>query len=464
VIERMSGSEALFWHLERPGVPIHTLKTAVLDTAGAGRQLTLDDLRRAIGPRLGLVPRLTQVVLAAPGFPGRPFWVPAERFDLAHHLDEVRLAAPGGRAELDRLHSSLAARPLDRDRPLWALTLVHGLAGGRQAAVLRIHHAVTDGLGVLNMLRLLTGDHRSAPVPVAPPPPPAPVARRDLLRRAVRQVPSTVGSLGPLAVHGARSFARARRFRRSRPDLPPFLGSPRSFVNRPGIVPERVCASHDIDLAVVRSVARATGVTINGVYHALVAAAMRDELLARGDSCTRPTAAAFAVAVDTADPRVHGNRITPTNVGLFSNVADPIERLVRTAASCRDGVELRKLTGLEMAARWSDYTCRLAPLVVRYGADRLPRIVNHVTTANVAGPRTRRFAGPFEVVDWISFAIAVHPSNLNVTAYSYAGRMSIGLVTTPDVLADPRRFLLRMEEELDVLHLASSRALARTAA
>ncbi len=232
-MDRMTGTDALLWHWEWPGNPGHTLKTVVFDPSGLGRQLTLADLRAALGPRLGLLPRLTQRVRAARWFPARPFWEPDPDFDLDRHLDEVQVPAPGGRAELDQVHSRLAETNLDRTRPLWAATLVHGLEGGRQAVVVRIHHAVTDGQGALNSLLALTSDAPGAPVPTAPRSTRAPVPDRELQREVLCQAPQLVAQLGRLLLDGAASTRRAQRFRRGHPDLPAFIGSPRAFTARP---------------------------------------------------------------------------------------------------------------------------------------------------------------------------------------------------------------------------------------
>ncbi len=64
-------------------------------------------------------------------------------------------------------------------------------------------------------------------------------------------------------------------------------------------------------------------------------------------------------------------------------------------------------------------------------APRVPRTVNNITTANVAGPRTQRWFGDVAVVDWISYAVAIAPADVNLTVYSYAGRLSLGLVAPP---------------------------------
>src|SRR5258706_3787524 len=64
--------------------------------------------------------------------------------------------------------------PLDRARPLWELTVVEGLAGGRAAVLQRLHHALTDGVGGMRLLRSLL--ERTPPPtggdPYGPPPPP----------------------------------------------------------------------------------------------------------------------------------------------------------------------------------------------------------------------------------------------------------------------------------------------------
>jgi WS/DGAT/MGAT family acyltransferase len=446
----MAGADALLWHLATPAVSPHTLKTVILDPAGLGRQITLPDIFRAFDARLGLLPRATQTVFSVPGFPARPFWVPAPAFDLSAHLDEVTLSAPGGARELDALHSRLIATPIDLDQPLWTATLVHGLQGGLQALVFRVHHAVTDGLGTLNSLLRVTTDEPTKAVPAAPSryrTPPSPV---QLRRQVMRELPSVVTDLVPLLLDTARIVTRARNYRRQHPDLPAG-GRPRNFINQnPG--PERICASCQIDFARLREVARATDVTINGLFHALVASAMRDELLARGEDIRSPTLAAFAVANDASDrSRIVGNRVTPAVVNMFSNIADPLARLQETARSCREGVELRKMTGVEMAERWCKYVCRLAPRFKEFSAEKLELVTSHVTTGNVPGPSRMRYAGPVAVVDLMSFVFTMHPSNLNVTAYSYAGHLSIGLTSSPVVLPDPYRFLEKMEHELTEL-------------
>ena len=80
-MEQMSGSDALLWNMEQPDNPIHTLKILVLDPGRRGRPISIDEVAAAVGPRLGIVKRATQKVVAARGFPGIPFWVDDPDFE-----------------------------------------------------------------------------------------------------------------------------------------------------------------------------------------------------------------------------------------------------------------------------------------------------------------------------------------------------------------------------------------------
>lgn len=61
-------------------------------------------------------------------------------------------------AEFCALVEQIYAHPLDRDRPLWQTWVVEGLDGGRVALVTLLHHAYSDGVGVLDMLAVFYND------------------------------------------------------------------------------------------------------------------------------------------------------------------------------------------------------------------------------------------------------------------------------------------------------------------
>lgn len=80
-------------------------------------------------------------------------WDSGTDVDLQHHVQYSALPRPAGLRELWTLVSWLHAIPLDRDRPLWEMHLIEGLADGRYAVYIKVHHALTDGVSAMGMLR-----------------------------------------------------------------------------------------------------------------------------------------------------------------------------------------------------------------------------------------------------------------------------------------------------------------------
>jgi WS/DGAT/MGAT family acyltransferase len=445
--ERMVGSDAFHLHMERPDTPMHTLKVVVLDSSRADGPLTLADLERVLPRYLGLVRRASQRVQPVPGFGAKPFWVDVD-VRVADHLDERWVEAPGDRAAFDRVCSDLAVEQLDRSRPLWAMTLVHGLEGGRQAVVVRVHHAVMDGLAALNTFVAATSDEPGRVLPEVLPPPAAAVDPVAMRRHASSGLLTGVRR----TAHAVRSFAAEQRATREFGDVSQIPSGlvRRTSLNRPsGHV--RSCVSTHLDLADLKTLAKATGVTLNGALHAVVAAAMREELLARGESPDAPLVALFAVAEDTSSDRRWGNRIASARAYLRTDLDDPLDLLHETARSCLLTVDLRRRRGFDLTQRTHDLLGRLGPSLRAGVAHVIPRVSNHITTANVRGPATTRWIGDHEVVDWISFSLAVAPADLNLTGYSYDGQFRVGFVSTPESMPEPREFVQRLHRALDHL-------------
>lgn len=431
--ERMTGEDAVFLRFERPDTPTHTLKIAVLDPTLHGAQITLADLHRVLPAYLGLSRRATQRVGRMPGKRAWA-WVEDDEFDLAHHLDEVTAPAPGDRDALDQICAEVLVRQLDRRHPLWAMTLVHGLEGGRQAVVIRIHHAISDGKASINLLYAATtatrGASRIVPDPTTTSDPGDGRGRFAALRRAGR--------------------AHKRRLREfgSVKDLPT-LSRRTAFNPRAGI--ERLCASGDLDFEDLREIARGAGVSINGAFHAVVSGAMRRELLDRGQPVNRRLIAAFGVAEGVDPGRRYGNAFGTSFAYLHADIEDPLERLYAAAANATKAVRLRRATGFEYYRAGVEFQQHLVPRLRAVFANITPIVGNQITLANVPGPTEHRWLGDIEVVDWISHSIVIAPSVVSLTGYSYAGRLSLGLTVAPQAVPDPGAFLARFQASIEEL-------------
>ena len=160
-MEQLSGLDGAFLAMETRSVFGHVGSVCIVDAGGAGGAggvesgLTLEHLTRVIGSRLSLVPLFRRRLVTVPFGLDHPYWIEDPDFDIAFHVRELALPAPGNDGQLGEQVARLHARPLDRGRPLWELYLISGLSGGRAAIYSKIHHAAIDGVSGGDILTAL---------------------------------------------------------------------------------------------------------------------------------------------------------------------------------------------------------------------------------------------------------------------------------------------------------------------
>jgi hypothetical protein len=151
---RIAAADAFFLYAESATAPQHVGGLVVMRDTPDGGTPYADGLRARMETNLARLPRLRQRP-SAPSRWRRPRWVPADGLDWAWHMPVVNLAGPDGRpggpAALRALVAELQATPLPRDRPLWRLITVTGVAEGEVAAIPLVHHAVADGMALLDI-------------------------------------------------------------------------------------------------------------------------------------------------------------------------------------------------------------------------------------------------------------------------------------------------------------------------
>ena len=163
-MELLRPQDAFFLGVETPQVPQHVSGLAVIDPAlPGGGSLSLEDLVRTVEARLDRLPRFRQRLAIPPLGLARPAWVDDERFDLRFHIRAATVAPPGSHRELEQTMQDLIARPIDRSRPLWEMYLIEGLEGGRVGYLIKLHHAIADGLGGIAVGRTLFDTVRGSP-------------------------------------------------------------------------------------------------------------------------------------------------------------------------------------------------------------------------------------------------------------------------------------------------------------
>ena len=457
-MQRLAGQDAYFLYRETPAALMHTLKIAVCDAPDP--PLSREQLAKNLERHLHLLPPLRRRVVLVPlGF-HHPVWIEDPDFDLGFHLRRVGAPAPGGARELDEVVSEIASHPLDRERPLWELWLVEGLAGGRCAFVLKLHHAAADGVATAALI-----SHSAARDALADPPPPAapwrpeplPTARR-LLADACRDHLRQLARLPGLVARTARGVRAVRhRAREADVALPAMWSSPRLRFSR-ALRPRRIYASTSLPLDAVRRAKDAHGATLNDVVLALCAGAVRRTLVAAGELPAGPLSASIPVAADAsgAPVRLAGNRVAYLMTALRTDLADPAERLRATRAVTLEAKLQLELLGREAMAEWMDYLPPLPYTWMRRLQARLRladahRPASNLVVSNVPGPREPLYWSGSPLRELYSVGPLSEGIGLNLTVWSYCDRLYVGALACHEQLPELPELVDSLHAELAAL-------------
>lgn len=418
------------------------------------------DRLRAAHERLSLrIPRLRERVVEPllPLVP--PAWSPDPHFDLDYHLQRVRLPEQGTETELFALAAATAARPFDPNRPPWEAMFVTGLPGGRAGYLLKIHHSMTDGLGLIQLLQLTHG-RSAAPAPTDPSPIPPPRAELTPTTLFTDRLPAMVGrsvssaargsmrAIGRVSADPLGTLVEAVRFGSSlqRVLAPPAVE--RSPVLRDGGIGYRMIA-HDVPLERLKAAGKAAAGTVNDAFLAALLGAFRRVHEERGVHVERmPIAVPVSLRSDN-DP-LGGNRFAGARFPAPVGEPDPAVRIGAIRAAIAAARQEPAIGFLDL----------IAPVLGRLPRVVLTEIAGGMTTvsdlqaSNLAGiGRTLYLAG--------ARVLRVYPMGPRpgvaamVTMLSYEGTCCVGANFDPAVIGDEKFFAGCLRDGFDeVLNLA----------
>ncbi|MFN8640520.1 MAG: wax ester/triacylglycerol synthase family O-acyltransferase [Candidatus Binatia bacterium] len=442
--ERLSALDQMFLLTEGQNTHMHIAVTAVFDRGGLlGRdgRVDIERIRAYVASRLHWIPRYRQRLEHGPL--GEPVWIDDASFTIAYHVRHTSLPRPGGARELKELAARIKSQRLDREKPLWELWIVEGLAEGGFAMVTKAHHCMIDGLSGADLLAVLLQPAPSEQAEPAPPFTPRPVPSRaallgmELARRAgeplalaawaLREPRQAAGALG----ERARAFAELlpNAWRRCS-DTP---------LNGP-IGPHRRFEWLAMDLADVKAVKDRLGGTVNDVVLATVAGALARFLARRGvDVSGLDFRAMVPVSVRGASERgTLGNRVAGWITQLPVGERSARRRLARVQELTRDHKDSKQALGVEALTQltdWASSTVLSTAIQLAFRA----RPFNLVVT-NVPGPQV-----PLYLLD--APMRAVYPQvplfpdqGLGVALFSYDGHLYWGFNADYDLVPDLVQF------------------------
>ena len=445
--EQLSALDTMFLNLEQAddGATMHFGAAMVFDPLPRGGTPTVEQVRRHLDRRLFQLPRY-RMRLSSPraGHVTWTHWEPMPDFAIADLVGHATLPAPGRAAELDEWFADFLSHRVDRRRPLWEMVLLDGLAGGRWALATKTHHCLVDGMGSVDVGRVLLDAEPRPPRRRPPAHWTIAVSRpdHDILSRLYPDLLLKGARAGAgLILHPADALTRAAAVA----DLAiheQLMAAPRTTLNGP-LGATRGYAAVRFGLDDLKAIKNELGGTVNDVVLSISAGALRRLLLARGEE--PPEAglrAQIPVNIRTGEHlRAQGNVLTSLFVELPVAEPDPLarhRRVVQRAASLKrssqpvGGKALIDLAGLAPPI--------LGEVLGRamFGGDR----VFNLTITNVRASDTPLYAFGARLREVLPYVPLFSGHRVGIAVVSYAGEVVFGLgadrTSTPDLalLAD----------------------------
>ena len=465
MVARLSASDASFYQLENTATPMYVGSLSILRKPRAG--LSYDTLLATVEKRLPQIPRYRQKVREVTLGMARPVWIDDRDFDITYHIRRSALPSPGSDAQLHDLVARLGSRPLDKSRPLWEMYLVEGLTKNRIAIYTKSHQALVNGMTALEIGHVIADRTQKPPVfgediwiPAREPGTASLVlgAVADWISRPRQQleavqsaVAGVVTNSGQLVEVGRRVADVARTVARGTAPSSPLnttVSRNRRFTVATGQLEDyrKLRARYDCD--------------VNDVILAVVAGALRNWLLSRGEPVT-PTSTVRAMApmsvytdVDaegSAGPGQSISEVAPFLVDLPVGEGNAVVRLSQiahateshsTAASLVDARTIVTLSGFAPPT--------LHAMGIRVATSFSARLFNLLIT-NVPGAQSQMYVAGTKLLETYAVPPLLQNQVLAIGVTSYLGMLYFGINADREAMSDVDMLPVLLKESLDEL-------------
>ncbi|HEX6887160.1 MAG TPA: wax ester/triacylglycerol synthase domain-containing protein [Candidatus Nanopelagicales bacterium] len=438
---RLSGFDFATW---RTAAADPTMRSPVVGLIALERSPDWERLVARFDRASRVAPVLRQRVLEGPADILSPRLVVDPDFDLSFHMRRFRVSDPGSWDQVLDETRRQSMTDFDLARPLWRVTLLEGLQGGRAALIVKLHHAIADGQGAMmlgaTVIDLTPEDQDLGPLPPAPVAPPMDTAA--FLGNAVADASSFLMKTAKEAADTALPIA-ARAL--SDPmgaveDVVHVLKSVSKFLALPSKPLSPVMtgrsinyhfATFDVPLAELKAAGKAAGCSLNDAF---LAAAMgglriyherRDEPVAYL-RCNMP--------ISLRNPeRPAQNAVTIARFEVPVGIVDPAERMVAVRALVDSW---KAEPALHLADPLAEVGTRIMPIDVLTSAAQK----SDFTASNVPGVPLPVYIAGARVLSMYPMVGTIGAAT-NITLLSYAGNAGFGISMDDAAIPDRELFI-----------------------
>ncbi|ETW25678.1 WS/DGAT/MGAT family O-acyltransferase [Mycobacterium gastri] len=449
MVTRLSTTDASFYRLENTATPMYVGSLMILRRPRAG--LSYETLLATVEQRLPQIPRYRQRIREVKIGMARPVWMDDPEFDITYHVRRSALPSPGSDEQLHELIARLAARPLDKSRPLWEMYLVEGLEKNRIALYTKSHQALINGVTSLAIGHVIADRTRR--------PPPFPediwIPERDpghtrlvmgaigdwiigpgaQLQAVGSAVAGAVTNYGQLVDAGRRVLDVARTVARgTAPNSP--LNATVSRNRRFTVARAR--------LEDYRAVRARYNCDIHDVVLAVIAGALGDWLMSRGETVA-PTATVRAMAplaayvddqLDSTGPGQAMSQVTPFLIDLPVGEGNPVVRLSQIAHATESNPTAASLVDARTIVTLSGFAPpTLHAMGVRVATSYSARLFNLLIT-NAPGAQSQMYVAGTKLLEAYAVPPLLHNQALAISVTSYNGMLYFGINADRDAMSD----------------------------
>jgi WS/DGAT/MGAT family acyltransferase len=433
----------------------------------AGSPPSAAEVHALVASKLDLVPRYRQRVREAPLSVGRPLWVDDVHFNLDYHVRATALPTHAGEHPLEQLVGRVMSQPLDRNRPLWEMWVIEGLADDRWAILSKVHHCMVDGIAGTDLLGVIMDAQADAPRRAAAPWTPEPEPSRvDLGRASVHMALDSARGVLAGTICSARHPLRAVGHVRDVISGIEHLAtpSPRAGSTLTGpIGPHRRWTRTRASLDDIKTVRRAFGGTVNDVVLTGVARGFRELLLSRGEPVQgRTVTTLIPVSMRGVDARqLLDNRVSALYARLPVGIESSIECLEAVRAHMDDLKQSHEIDASAAVVGVGDVVPPVVAAVVARVVVHAQEIVQTVAT-NVPGPQLPLYVCGRQMVEAYPFVPIAGHIRVGVAIWSYCGDLYFGITGDWDGAPDIDQVAIGIDRAFRELTKEAASAPARS--
>lgn len=440
-VKQLSKQDVMFVGGESDFIYQHMAVLLILDSSDSDN-FCFESFKKKMVERTALVPQFRWKLHEVPLGLDLPYWIEDEKFRHEDHIRHIVVPSPGDRQALGDVVSSLYSKHMDRSQPLWEFWFIEGLEDGKYAMLLKIHHCLMDGHGLVTLMDIL-GDltprarKKSVDVGISGAKAGVKPGTRQLSTNTAKHLARAPGDL----FRSLNELIRPKLVEQLRWGKPAKKAKPivpTAAFNK-SISSDRGFVFASLPMTKLKAVKEAFEVSLNDVVLALVGTTMHHYLLRQDELPEASLRAMMAISVRSTGDDNFSNRVTSTSVTMGTDKDDPVLRLKAIALESKQAIQRAKSSG----EGYADVIQHLPPLLVNaivsgLSVEKAPQTIGaNLAVSNVRGSAKPMYMAGARLETMYPMSVIGHGIGINFTCISYAGNMDFGVTIDPNLIVSP---------------------------